>query len=293
MVHICILIPMQLSALKSLLRKLGEQKNLREFNNNKNLLYNTTQFPLLLNLRVSPFELWRDFGPFLFQSKNRSVSVENNLLQIVHLYLFRSIYRKLSIINEFSRITSYANILTFSQELLTLLFRNSKLLITSRIFYTYVSVLLYHLFTRFETSLPRQGEASFLHEPFLSLRPKGAVSFRRQKPAVSSRLCSHKSFNINKKTVVFSYETVNINLSNKPEWLYDKSFHGKIPALELETGDVIYGSLIIPDYLDGRYSQNPLHSADPLQKTKDRLLIEQFSQVNSLQILKELLYLVY
>lgn len=72
---------------------------------------------------------------------------------------------------------------------------------------------------------------------------------------------------------------VYINLASKPEWLYDKSPLGKVPALELESGDVLYESLIICDYLDEKYSQNRLHSSDPLQKAKDKLLIDQFSKV--------------
>ncbi|KAJ8937131.1 hypothetical protein NQ318_019393, partial [Aromia moschata] len=74
------------------------------------------------------------------------------------------------------------------------------------------------------------------------------------------------------------YDIVNINLSSKPDWLYDKSPYGKVPALELETGDVLYESLIIVDYLDERYHQHQLHAKDPLQKAKDRLLIEQFNR---------------
>lgn len=75
------------------------------------------------------------------------------------------------------------------------------------------------------------------------------------------------------------YDTVNIDLSNKPDWLFDKSPYGKIPAIELENGEVLYESLIIADYLDEKYSQHPLHSKDPLQKAKDKLLIEEFTRV--------------
>ncbi|KAG5869666.1 Pyrimidodiazepine synthase, partial [Gonioctena quinquepunctata] len=75
------------------------------------------------------------------------------------------------------------------------------------------------------------------------------------------------------------YDVVNINLSSKPDWLYDKIPHGKIPALETENGDILYESLIIVDYLDERYSQHPLHPKDPLQKAKDRILIEQFNRI--------------
>ncbi|CAH1124876.1 unnamed protein product [Ceutorhynchus assimilis] len=76
-----------------------------------------------------------------------------------------------------------------------------------------------------------------------------------------------------------AYDVVNINLYSKPDWYYDISPLGKIPALELEQGDVLYESLIIADYLDEKYRAHHLHNPDPLQKAKDRLLIEEFNRV--------------
>ncbi|VEN48227.1 unnamed protein product [Callosobruchus maculatus] len=75
------------------------------------------------------------------------------------------------------------------------------------------------------------------------------------------------------------YEVVNINLSNKPDWIYDKNPYGKIPTLELDNGDCLYESSIIADYLDEKYHQHPLHAKDPLQKAKDKILIEQFNRI--------------
>lgn len=75
------------------------------------------------------------------------------------------------------------------------------------------------------------------------------------------------------------YETININLSNKPDWFFEKSPLGKVPALEVENGQVICESLIICDYIDEKYPQNQLYPKDALQKAKDRILIEQFSKV--------------
>ncbi|CAH1098966.1 unnamed protein product [Psylliodes chrysocephalus] len=75
------------------------------------------------------------------------------------------------------------------------------------------------------------------------------------------------------------YDVVNINLSNKPDWLYDKVPHGKIPALEVENGEILTEDLIIVDYLEDRYHQHPLYPKDPLQKAKDRILIEKFNKV--------------
>lgn len=80
-------------------------------------------------------------------------------------------------------------------------------------------------------------------------------------------------------TKKIAYDVVNINLYSKPDWYYDKSPFGKVPALELENGDVLYESLIIADYLDEKYRAHHLHSQDPLQKAKDRLLIEEFNRV--------------
>jgi pyrimidodiazepine synthase len=75
------------------------------------------------------------------------------------------------------------------------------------------------------------------------------------------------------------YEIVNINLLNKPDWMYDKSPMGKIPAIEMDNGEVLYESLIIADYLDEKYPQRQLHPKDPLQKAKDQLLLRQFTKV--------------
>lgn len=61
--------------------------------------------------------------------------------------------------------------------------------------------------------------------------------------------------------------------------MYDKSPMGKVPALELDNGEVLYESLIIADYLDEKYHAHRLHAKDPLQKAKDQLLLKQFSKV--------------
>nr|UUB32726.1 glutathione S-transferase GSTo1 [Dendroctonus valens] len=76
-----------------------------------------------------------------------------------------------------------------------------------------------------------------------------------------------------------AYDVININLHSKPDWYFEKSPYGKVPAIELENGDVLYESLIIADYLDEKYRSNRLQSVDPLQKAKDRLLIEDFNRM--------------
>lgn len=75
------------------------------------------------------------------------------------------------------------------------------------------------------------------------------------------------------------YHTAYINLKQKPEWLVQKSPLTKVPALEIPAvnGDPLIESLIIADYLDEQYPQTPLHSKDPLQKARDKILIERFN----------------
>ncbi|CRL00065.1 CLUMA_CG013351, isoform A [Clunio marinus] len=75
------------------------------------------------------------------------------------------------------------------------------------------------------------------------------------------------------------YHTAYINLKQKPEWYTQKSPLGKVPALEIPTSkdDPLIESLIIADYLDDQYPQNRLNSTDPLQRARDRILIERFN----------------
>lgn len=78
------------------------------------------------------------------------------------------------------------------------------------------------------------------------------------------------------------YDMVYINLSAKPEWLIDISPLGKVPCIVLDNNEVLYESLIVADYLDEAYPENNLYPSDPLQKAKDKLLIERFGGVISM-----------
>lgn len=80
--------------------------------------------------------------------------------------------------------------------------------------------------------------------------------------------------------VLFRYDVVNIKLSNKPDWYFERNPLGKVPAIETESGDCLYESLIIADYLDEKYPERPLQPKDPMQKAKDRILLEHFSRVS-------------
>lgn len=71
----------------------------------------------------------------------------------------------------------------------------------------------------------------------------------------------------------------------------DCLFSVKIPVLEIPTnhGDkYLFESVVICDYLDEKYTTNPLHSRDPFSKAQDRLLIERFNEVR-----KSFLFIYY
>lgn len=68
-------------------------------------------------------------------------------------------------------------------------------------------------------------------------------------------------------------------MTNKPEWLLEKSPLGKVPCIELEEGETLYESLVIAEYLDDAYPQNKLYPSNPLARAKDKLLIGRFNSV--------------
>ncbi|KAM8924120.1 glutathione S-transferase omega-1-like isoform 2-T2 [Pelodytes ibericus] len=77
------------------------------------------------------------------------------------------------------------------------------------------------------------------------------------------------------------HEVININLKNKPEWFAEKSPFGLVPALETSNGDVIYESPIVCDYLDEVFPGKKLTPSDPLEKAKQKMILEHYSKVVS------------
>lgn len=78
------------------------------------------------------------------------------------------------------------------------------------------------------------------------------------------------------------HHTLNINLSDKPDWLFDVNPIGKVPAVHLVNepdAPFLSESLIIMEYLDEKYPEPKLMSSNPLQRAQDRLWIERFNGV--------------
>jgi glutathione S-transferase len=72
------------------------------------------------------------------------------------------------------------------------------------------------------------------------------------------------------------YETVEIDLSDRPAWLYAKNPSGTVPVLEEDGGFVLPESLVIMEYLDECFPEPPLWPADPAERALGRLWLDRF-----------------
>jgi glutathione S-transferase len=72
------------------------------------------------------------------------------------------------------------------------------------------------------------------------------------------------------------YETVEIDLSDRPGWIYAKNPSGTVPVLEEDGGFVLPESLVIMEYLGERFPEPPLWPADPEERALGRLWLDRF-----------------
>jgi stringent starvation protein A len=75
------------------------------------------------------------------------------------------------------------------------------------------------------------------------------------------------------------YETVVVDLDERPAWLYEKNPLGKVPVLE-EDVFVLPESAVIMEYLEERYPEPPLWPADPAERAHGRLLVDRFDRLS-------------
>jgi stringent starvation protein A len=68
------------------------------------------------------------------------------------------------------------------------------------------------------------------------------------------------------------HDVVEIDLSDRPAWIYDKNSTGRVPVLE-EDGWVLPESAVIMEYLEERYPEPPLLPADAADRAEARLRI--------------------
>ncbi|HEY5059844.1 MAG TPA: glutathione S-transferase family protein [Gaiellaceae bacterium] len=68
------------------------------------------------------------------------------------------------------------------------------------------------------------------------------------------------------------YEAVEIDLADRPAWIYEKNATGRVPVIE-EDAWVLPESAVIMEYLEERYPEPPLLAADPADRALARLWI--------------------
>ena len=73
-----------------------------------------------------------------------------------------------------------------------------------------------------------------------------------------------------------AYETFEIDLGDRPAWLYEKNPLGKVPVLEEEGGLVLPESEVIMEYLEERFPEPPLWPLDPADRALGRLWLQRF-----------------
>jgi glutathione S-transferase len=75
----------------------------------------------------------------------------------------------------------------------------------------------------------------------------------------------------------FDYETVEIDLGNRPDWIYELNPTGKVPVFD--DGFVLPESAVIMEYLDDRYPEQPLLPADPKSRAVARKWVFRFDDL--------------
>ena len=69
------------------------------------------------------------------------------------------------------------------------------------------------------------------------------------------------------------HEIVEIDLSDRPDWLYEKNPKGRVPVIEEDDGSPLPESAVIMEFVEERYPEPSLLPADPADRAAVRLLI--------------------
>ena len=73
-----------------------------------------------------------------------------------------------------------------------------------------------------------------------------------------------------------AHDVVEIDLTDRPAWLYDKNPLGRVPVYEEDDGLVLPESRVIMEYLEERYPEPPLWPLDAAERALGRLRLERF-----------------
>jgi len=73
------------------------------------------------------------------------------------------------------------------------------------------------------------------------------------------------------------YETVEVDLDDRPAWLFELNPVGRVPVLD-DDGFVLPESDVIMAYLEERYPEPPLLPDGPVERAKTRLAVRRFDE---------------
>jgi glutathione S-transferase len=90
--------------------------------------------------------------------------------------------------------------------------------------------------------------------------------------------CARVRILLAEKAIV--YDPVEIDLDDRPAWIYTKNPTGRVPVLEEDEGLVLPESRVIMEYLEERFPEPPLLPADPAERALVRLRFERFSDLS-------------
>jgi glutathione S-transferase len=75
------------------------------------------------------------------------------------------------------------------------------------------------------------------------------------------------------------YETVEVDLDDRPAWIYEKNPLGRVPVIEEDTF-LLAESAVIDEYLEERYPEPALWPADPGERALGRMLVFRFDELS-------------
>jgi glutathione S-transferase len=82
--------------------------------------------------------------------------------------------------------------------------------------------------------------------------------------------CARVRIALHEKQV--EYEAIEIDLTDRPAWIYEKNATGRVPVVE-EDAWLLPESAVIMEYLEERYPEPALLPADPADRARARLWI--------------------
>lgn len=74
-----------------------------------------------------------------------------------------------------------------------------------------------------------------------------------------------------------TFDTVAVDLDDRPSWIYDLNPTGRVPVLE-DDGLILAESRVLMEYLEERLPETPLLPADPADRALVRLRLERFDE---------------